>query len=121
MLLFRALPLLILISRKKPEKENRTGEIEIILSDGLIDIRLNGFWGIDNIQEINKAFIAVLELSDDVQINITSSSYIDGAFIAKIMLLRKSLAKDNRGLKIKSESRLITSIFHYNCCDYLLN
>jgi len=119
--LFRALPLSILISRKKPKKENRTGKIEITSSDGLTNIELNGFWGIDNIQETNKAFIAVLELTDDIHINITESSYIDGAFIAKIMLLKKNLTKDSRGLKIKSESRLITRIFHYNCCDYLLN
>ena len=121
LLFFRVLPLSILIFRKKPKKENRTGEIKIDLNNGLTNIKLNGFWGIDNIQETNKAFIAVLELTDDVQINITGSSYIDGAFIAKIMLLKKSLANDKRGLKIKSESRLVTNIFHYNCCDYLLN
>ena len=119
--LCRVLPLSILIILKKPEKENRTGEIEITSSDGLTNIKLNGFWGIDNMQETNKAFIAVLELTDDIQINITGSSYIDGAFIAKTMLLKKNLAKDNRGLKIKSESRLVTNIFRYNCCDYLLN
>ena len=121
LLLLRVLPLSILIFRKKPEKENRTGKIEIASNNGLTDIRLSGFWGIDNIQETNKAFIAVLELNDNVQINIAGSSYIDGAFIAKIMILKKNLAKDNRCLKIKSESRLVTDIFHYNCCDYLLN
>ena len=119
--LFRVLPLSILIFRKKPKKENRTSKIKITSSDGLTNIELNGFWGIDNIQETNKAFVAVLELTDDVQINLKCSSYIDGAFIAKIMLLKKNLAKDNRYLKIKSESRLVTNIFRYNCCDYLLN
>jgi len=121
LLIFRILPLSILVFRKKPKKENRIGQIEITSCDGVTNIKLNGFWGIDNIQETNKAFVAVLELTDDIHINITDTSYIDGAFIAKIMLLKKKLNNDSRGLKIKSESRLVTNVLRYNCCDYLLN
>ena len=120
--IFRVLPLFIIIKIVKKKHLNNKHSLEITEANDVKNIELGGSWVRDNIDEINKLFKNVIEqkTKKTVSIFIKKGSYVDSALIAKILILKSCLSNRNRKLVINTESKLITKIFRYNCCEYLL-
>lgn len=120
LLAYRVFPLFILV--RIIDKKSRKNKYSIVVTsntDG-VAIELRGYCGSDNIAEINNAFEGAINSLGDVDIIIRKDTYIDAAFIAKTLLLKNILLNKDRKLLITSESKLVTKLFYYNCCEYLL-
>lgn len=122
LLIFRALPLFLLNHIFKKNKENKS-RLKIYNSSNLVNVELSGYWGSENIAEINQKFESILNsyTEEVIEVVFKKDAYIDSALMAKILLFNNMLCNDNRTLIIKTESKLMAKIFRYNCCEYLLH
>ena len=123
LLMFRVTPLYLIILLF--EKNRRKNKQLIILSDtrDMTQLQLSGYWGAENIDDINQAFKKTLssKVKNRVKIVIEQNSYINASVLAKIMLFKRYLSESNRELVIEVNSKLVSNIFKYSCCEYLLD
>ena len=114
---FKVIPLSILIRRNK---KNRMDSNIHITNNNKLTVNVDGVFNEVNISKVNDIFKRLLKLSENVEICISKDSYVDAAFIAKILILKNKLSEKGRVLEVESKSKLVSKIFRYNCCDYLL-
>lgn len=123
LLMFRVTPLYLMIIFF--EKNRRKNKPSIVLSDkrDMTQLQLSGYWGAENIDDINQAFKKTLssKVKSRVKIVIEQNSYINASVLAKIMLFKRYLSESNRELVIDVNSQLVANIFKYSCCEYLLD
>lgn len=122
LLVFRVFPLFVIIRTTEKKYKKNKSLIKVSDNTDMTEIELHGYWGGDNISEINNAFknAFMSRFKSKVEICIKNDSYIDAAFIAKVLMLKNNLSDNNRELIINTESKLIVKIFHYYCCESLL-
>ena len=120
--IFKVLPLFIIIQFVANKRKINKSSIETSNKNNVINIELCGYWGNDNITELNNAFQNVTNKCAENVVNvfIKNGAYIDAAVMAKFLILKNVLLKNNRKLIINTESKLIVKIFRYNCCEHLL-
>lgn len=119
----RVIPLFILISFFEKRRKKYESILKISDYDNEIKIELSGYWGGRNIAEINKCFENILYSysSKVVKVSLDENAYLDAATLAKFLLLKNKLWDNNRELIVKSKSKLVSKIFYYNCCEYMLS
>jgi len=107
------------------EKNRKKVKASITLSEntGTTELILAGYFGVENVNDINKVFEKILnsKIKSKVKILIEKNSYINSAVIAKIILFKRYLKELNRELVIDVNSKLVVRIFKYSCCNYLLD
>ncbi len=120
--IFRILPLFVIIQFVENKRKTNKSSIETSNENDVINVELCGYWGGDNIKELNNKFQNITNQYSEsvVIIIIKKGSYIDSAIIAKMLMLNNILLCNNRKLIIRTESKLIAKVFRYNCCDNLL-
>jgi len=119
LLIFKVMPLSLLIFRNK-KRSNDGVHITQVDEKNLNTIICDGYLGKRNIAAINDSLRKAISLSTNIKIIIKPGSYIDGAILAKLQFLHKELPDIGGKIEIVSQSRLATKVFHYSCCEYLL-
>ena len=115
---FKVIPLSILI---RTNRRNRTdNNIQITNNNNILTVNVDGVFNEVNISQVNNIFKDLLKSSENVEICISKGSYVNAAFIAKILILKNKLSAKGRMIEVESKSKLVSKIFRYNCCDYLL-
>lgn len=121
LLIFKVLPLFIIIQFVKNKRKINKPSIATYKKYDVINIELSGYWVNSNIAELNNEFQNITNKYTEavVVINIKKGAYVDAAVMAKFLILKNMLLKNNRKLRINTDSKLIDKIFRYNCCEHL--
>ena len=93
LLIFKVLPLFIIIQFVENKRKINKPSIETSNKNDVINIELCGYWGNDNIAELNNEFQNVTNQYTEniVEINIKKDSYIDAAVIEALNVFAPKL------------------------------
>ncbi len=107
-------------------RKNRPSQAQLeqaqYIQDDLPDITrllLTGTWGEGNLYRLTPVLSEMVAGGKDLDLDLNKVSYIDSAFIGRLMLVRKELRQQGRRLHVTRPSSAVRQIFFWNCAEYL--
>ncbi len=89
-------------------------------TDDCLNIRLTGAGSRQTLDSFRETSMRAACANKDVLIDVSMLEYIDAAFLAHLIVLRKHILLAGKTLSLKGVSPHVKQIIRYNCAEYLL-
>ena len=117
----RVLPLALVMRWRWPSDTRLTAaRVVVETEEDAALIRLSGAWTRENLAPLRRAFAWVAASRRDVCIDMGQVDFVDGAFLALIMLLRSHQLANGSDFALRSVSDGLKRLFFLSCAGFLV-
>ncbi len=104
---------------KKQQITSKVTNVELVNDNHNVIIKVAGVVTTNQLAEIRPVFKKVILDNKNIVIDLANVEYIDSAFIALLMLVRKHVINNGRRFTLEKSNPIVNKIIYYNCAEFI--